>query len=505
MKVKGQKAKGKGEVPCGSRIAMASITRRSALTRGTLALCSAAWPATALRAQTVGPVMSPLSAYMAAAKDRALPAEVAEKAKHHILDTVAAMVSGSELPPGRAALALARAQAGRQVATVIGSSILTGPMDAALVNGVLAHSDETDDSHGPSQSHPGASIVPAALALGEDVGISGERYLRAVTLGYDVGPRFTMALGGVTFRDESRRSTHAFAGTFGSAAAAGCVAGLTAQQMRWLLDYASQQAGGYAVWGRDTDHIEKGFVFGGMPARNGVTAALLVRAGWNGVDDVLSGDDNFFQVNAPKANPAVLIDKLGERYEIVNTDIKKWTVGTPIQAPLDAIDNIRRKHPFEADDVKAVSVRLAPTVGAVVDNRDIPDICLQHMIAVMLIDKTASFHAAHDKPRMQDAAVLRQRRKVTYMPDATLTALLPARVAVVEIALNDGARLIERVEAVRGTVRNPMTRAEVVDKARDLIAPVLGAATAQKLIDTLLGIERVNDIRSLRPLLQLGP
>jgi 2-methylcitrate dehydratase PrpD len=239
-----------------------------------------------------------------------------------------------------------------------------------------------------------------------------------------------------------------------------------------------------------------------MPARNGVTAALLVRAGWNGVDDVLSGDDNFLQVNAPKANPAMLVDKLGERYEIVNTDIKKWTVGTPIQAPLDAIDNIRRKHPFEADDVKAVSVRLAPTVGAVVDNRDIPDICLQHMVAVMLIDKTASFHAAHDKPRMQDAAVLRQRRKVTYVPDATLTALLPARVAIVDITLNDGARLIERVEAVRGTVRNPMTRAEVVDKARDLIAPVLGAPTAQKLIDTLLAIEAVKDIRALRPLLQ---
>jgi 2-methylcitrate dehydratase PrpD len=344
--------------------------------------------------------------------------------------------------------------------------------------------------------------VPAALALGEEIGVSGERYLRAVMLGYDVGPRMTMALGGVTFRDESRRSTHAYAGTFGSAAAAGCVAGLTAQQMRWLLDYASQQAGGYAVWGRDTDHIEKAFVFGGMPARNGVTAALLVRAGWNGVDDVLSGDDNFLQVNAPKANPAMLVDKLGERYEIVNTDIKKWTVGTPIQAPLDAIDNIRRKHPFEADDVKAVSVRLAPTVGAVVDNRDIPDICLQHMVAVMLIDKTASFHAAHDKPRMQDAAVLRQRRKVTYVPDATLTALLPARVAIVDITLNDGARLIERVEAVRGTVRNPMTRAEVVDKARDLIAPVLGAPTAQKLIDTLLAIEAVKDIRALRPLLQ---
>jgi 2-methylcitrate dehydratase PrpD len=478
------------------------LSRRELLHRGALAICAASLPSARLRAQAIGPVMSALSGYMAGAKDRGLPPDVVEKAKHHILDTFAAMVSGSELPPGRAALALARAQAGRPVSTVVGSTVLTGPMDAALVNGVLAHSDETDDSHGPSQSHPGASIVPAALAVGEDLGATGEHFLRAVTLGYDVGPRLTMALGGPAFREESRRSTHAIAGNFGSAAAAGCMAGLNAQQMRWMLDYASQQASGYAIWGRDTDHIEKGFVFGGMPARNGVTSALLVRSGWNGVDDVFSGEDNFFQVNAPKGNPSVLTDKLGERFEIVNTDIKKWTVGTPIQAPLDAIELIRRKRPFDANDVTRVVVRLAPTVGVVVDNRDIPNICLQHMVAVMLLDKTASFHAAHDKARMQDAAVLRQRGKVTYTPDTSLNRLLPVRVAIVEIAFTDGTQLSEQVEAVRGTVRNPMPREEVVDKARDLIAPVLGATTAQALITTLMAIEGVKDIRTLRPLLQ---
>jgi 2-methylcitrate dehydratase PrpD len=470
--------------------------------RSALALCAVASPSIRLRAQAIGPVMTTLSSYMAAARGYALPPNVVEKARHHILDTFAAMISGSELPPGRAALTLARAQAGRPVATVIGSNVLTGPIDAALANGVLAHSDETDDSHGPSQSHPGASIVPSALAVGEDLGATGEHFLRAVVLGYDVGPRLTMALGGPTFRTETRRSTHAIAGNFGSAAAAGCMAGLTAQQMRWLLDYASQQAAGYAIWGRDTDHIEKGFVFGGMPARNGVTSALVVHSGWNGVDDVFSGEDNFFQVNAPKGNPAILVDKLGERFEIVNTDIKKWTVGTPIQAPLDAIELIRDARPFEADDVTRVVVRLAPSVGVVVDNRDIPDICLQHMVAVMLIDKTASFHAAHDKPRMQDAGVLRQRRKVTYMPDPSLNRLLPVRVAIVEITFTDGTTRSEQVEAVRGTPRNPMPREEVVDKARDLIAPVLGASTAQSLIAALLSIETVQDIRSLRPLIQ---
>src|SRR6185295_11944941 len=103
----------------------------------------------------------------------------------------------------------------------------------------------------------------------------------------------------------------------------------------------------------------------------------------------------FFQVNAPGGNPDLLTDGLGGRFEIVNTDIKKWSVGTPIQAPLDAIENVRRQRAFEADDVRSVVVRLAPAVGAVVDNREMPDVCLQHMVAVMLLDKTASFRAAH--------------------------------------------------------------------------------------------------------------
>ena len=149
------------------------LSRRRFLTRGGLALCASAMPVR-LVAQTISPAMAALSGYMGAARDRALPPEVAEKAKHHILDTFAAMVSGSRLPPGLAALKLARATAGRPVSTVVGSELRTGPIDAALANGVLAHSDETDDSHEGSQSHPGASIVPAALALAEDVAAGGE-------------------------------------------------------------------------------------------------------------------------------------------------------------------------------------------------------------------------------------------------------------------------------------------------------------------------------------------
>ena len=476
-------------------------TTRRNLLKGAVAAAFAPRFARAANAPP-GPVIVKLGNYMAEAAGRALPDDVIEKTKHHILDTIAAMVSGTGLPPGRVAMALAKAHPGERTATVVGTNLLCGPIEAAMANGMLSHSDETDDSHAPSQSHPGCSIVPAALAASEQFGTDGTRMLRAVALGYDVGTRVTMTLGALDYQMTTHHSSHSIAGDFGSAAAAGCVAGLNPQQMRWILDYAAQQAAGIAAWQRDTEHIEKSLVFAGWPARNGVTAALLIQIGGTGVDDIMAGSDNFLLAFAPKADPAGLIDKLGERYEITRTNIKKWTVGSPIQAPLDALELMRKKRAFEADQVKTVVARLATSDANTVNNREMPDICLQHMVAVMLLDKTASFAAAHDKPRMQDAAVLRERAKVQLVFDEGLEKLHPARVAIIEVTLSDGTKLSERVEAVRGTAENPMPRGEVVSKARDLMAPVLGAEKTGKLIDRVLDLERVKSVSELRPLLQ---
>ena len=495
--------------------ASSTLTRRRLLQGTGLAFAATALPRPAgLVAKPAGPapavgtdaaggaVMATLSAYMSEARDRALPEEVGEKAKHHILDTLAAMISGSELLPGLQAIKFARSYGGGKVATVAGSDVLCGPIEAALTNGMLAHSDETDDSHAPSQSHPGCAIVPAALAAGEKFGIDGRQFLRAVALGYDVGPRVTMTLGAEPYEHDSHRSTHSIATNFGSAAAAGCAANLNAQQMRWLIDYAAQQSSGLANWAQDKDHIVKAFNFAGMGARNGVTAALVVQSGWTGVEDILSGADNFFLAYAPQADPSGLVDKLGERYEVARTDIKKWAAGMPVQAALDAIDNLRQRSPFEAAQVQQVTVRLANREMPIVDNRDMPDVCLQHMIAVMLIDKTLTFRSSHDRDRMRDPAVLRERAKVRLGPDEELERLMPRRQAIVEVTLTDGSRLREHVDSVRGTAHNPMTREEVIAKARDLVTPVLGAEKGTGLIQQVLALETVKDVRELRPLLQ---
>jgi len=455
------------------------------------------------KAQTpVSPIMTRLSTFMSAAATASLPAEVVEKTKHLILDTIAAMISGSELPPGRFAINFARAYKGDQIATVAASNVLCGPIEAALANGMLAHSDETDDTHPPSQSHPGCGTVSAALAAGERFNIDGRRFLRAVTLGYDIGPRVTATLGRLEYMFDSHRSTHSISGTFAAAAAAGCAANLNAQQMRWLLSYTAQQASGLAAWQRDSDHIEKAFDFGGMPARNGVTSALLVQAGGTAVADIFSGADNFFDAFMPKNDPSMVIDKLGERYEITRTNIKKWTVGAPIQAPLDALETLIKTNRFQPDQVKQIVVRVATNEAKIVDNREIPDICMQHLIAVMLVDKTVSFKSAHEIARMKDPAILQQRAKVRLVGTEELERRMPTRVGEVEVTLIDGKSFTERVEAVRGTSENPMTRDEVIAKARDLITPVMGAAVTAKLIEKVFDIENVKSILELRPLLQ---
>jgi 2-methylcitrate dehydratase PrpD len=152
--------------------------------------------------------------------------------------------------------------------------------------------------------------------------------------------------------------------------------------------------------------------------------------------------------------------------------------------------------------VKKVVVRLATDEVNTVSDREMPDICLQYVVAIMLLDKTVTFASVHNKGRMQDPAVLRQRAKVELVSDPRIDARRPRREAIVELTFTDGTQLSDWVRDVRGTAENPMTRDEVVAKARELITPVLGSANCSTLIDKVFALESMKDIRELRPALQ---
>jgi 2-methylcitrate dehydratase PrpD len=218
------------------------------------------------------------------------------------------------------------------------------------------------------------------------------------------------------------RSTHSFGALFGAAAAAGSMARLRADGMRHLLSYTAQQASGISCWMRDPAHVEKAFDFGGMPARNGVSGALMVAHGMTGVDDVLSGERKFLFAFGAEGRADVLVDGLGSRYEILNANIKKWSVGSPIQAALASVQFLMRDHGLRARQLAQLTIEVQDHEGAIVDNRSMPDICLQHLVAVLLLDGALTFASSHDLGWMRNAAVLALRRKITLVGSAELTA-----------------------------------------------------------------------------------
>jgi 2-methylcitrate dehydratase PrpD len=455
----------------------------------------------------ISSITQTLAAYIAASPRKALPKAVLEKTKHHILDTLAAMVSGSKLPPGKAALAYAKTLGGTKQATVAGSRLLTTPVNAALANAMMAHADETDDSHAPSMMHPGCAIVANALAFSELHHRNGNALLRAVALGYDVGARLNISLGEAAFRRVGHL-THCFGPTFGSTAASAALCGFSPKQVRYALAYAAQQAGGLSSYARDTGHIEKAFDFGGMPARNGATAVSMVAAGCTATDDILFGERSFYAAYDESArtgrapDPSILISDLGKRFEIMRTNIKRWTVGSPIQAPLDSLLTLIREHRIQAADVEKLVVRVSVTGANTTGDREMPDICMQHMCAVMLLDGIATFESAHDEKRMKNPKVLAMRKRIELIGDEALQKKLPQRQGIVEITLRDGRTVRHHTEAVRGTADNPMTRAEVDEKCHHLMTPVLGAKKSRALCDAIWQLEKLADARKLRPLLQ---
>lgn len=445
--------------------------------------------------------MPQLADYIARAIRQPLPEAVIEKAKFQLLDTLAAMVSGSRLLPGAKAIGYIQTQGQSTQACVVGTTLLTTAVNAALANGMLAHADETDDSHAASLTHPGCGIVPAALAVAEMHQRSGAELLRALVLGYDVCCRMSLALGAYRFR-AAGHSSHSFGPNFGAAAACGALVGVDATQARYLMSYAAQQASGVSCWMRDTEHIEKAFDFGGMPARNGVTAALMVASGFTGVADVFSGERCFFDAYGDDADRGILTHELGSRFEILQTSIKRWTVGSPIQAPLDSLRALLAGVAFKPEALQQITVRIPHESLTIVNNRDMPEICLQHLVAVMLIDGTLTFASAHDRTRMQDPAVLALRQRVQLVGDDALSRAMPTRQGIVELSLNDGRALTHSTQAVRGTPPNPMTWAELVEKCDALMSPVLGSSQSSQLCNAVLKIDTMTDMRQLRPLLQ---
>ena len=437
-----------------------------------------------------------VATHAAAAATADYPREVLEKGKLQLLDTLAAIVSGAALEAGIAGQRYATSLGGRPTATILGTAMRAPLSEAVLANGMAAHADESDDSHEESQTHPGCGVVPSAISVAEELGTNGARLLRATILGYEMTIRFAKAFGaGMTFK-QSSMSSHAYGPLFGAGYAAGSLMGFDAERFKILLNYLAQEASGLTTWRRDARHTLKSYVFAGMPAMNGAKCAALVRAGFSGGGDVLEmSDRNMLDAICSQPRPAALTNALGMRHEILETDIKCYPIGYPIAAPLAALEKIIRQHGVGAGETKRVRIYYNEDWYKVIgDKTQMPDVNLRYCMAVTLVDGRLTFDSAHDAERMQDPTVVSVGKRIDFLGPKPHLGRFDAQV---EVETDRGTFVADQDRNVLGRAENPMSKAQVQEKALDLLTTVLAASAARELIDMVDRIEEVADTRRL--------
>ena len=446
-------------------------------------------------------ITEPLSDYIVSEQAGQLPPAIKERAKIHILDTIGAMVSGSQLKPGKVGIDFVRTQGGPQDATIVATDLRTSPILAALANAMTAHADETDDAHFPTVTHPGSVILPSALAVAETQHRSGADLIAAVVLGYDVMCRINKAFDRGWM---GKRGLHAgsLCAVFGAAAAASRLLSASAQQVRHALALAATQASGVNTWRQDPEHIDKALCFSGAPARNGVTAALMAQAGFTGTATVFEGEENFFKAFSENSHPDEVIKELGSRYEILDTSIRKYPAGQPIQATLEGYFTLVKQHRLDGRRIQKIVVRLPDTQARTINDRHMPDVNCQYMLAVAMLDGKIDFQNSHDFERMHDPQVLELKKRVELVADPELTKIFPAvRSAIVEITMVDGGQFKVLEDRMPGAPYNPMSAEELDEKFHSLSDPVLGEPRSQAVAKTAHNLENLADVATLTALL----
>ncbi len=455
---------------------------------------------------TPGPITTAIAEHLAGATARELPEHVVERAKQHTLDTLAAIISGSTLEPGRKAVDFVASRAATGASTLVGPGTTTAPELAALANGMSAHADESDDVNDLARIHPGASVVPAALAMGEDRGVSGRDLLRAVSCGYDVGCSMTVTLfGSLAVMQKQVRSTHGIGQTFGAMAAAAALSGLDVERLRYVLSYTAQQVSGLYSFYRDQHHIGKAFASAGMQASNGVRAVELVRAGCTDIADIFDTSPNVFDAFGVNADPQQLLTELRTMHYVAETDMKQYPVGMPIQAAAQGLARIIGRDDVDPDQVEHIECRLPSHGARIVDSRNMPDIHLQYVLAVMLMDGDVTFASSHDYERHRSPETRAVIDRITLVHDPLLDPphRPNTRIAVVSARLRDGREVVETVDAAHGSRLNPMDWPPIERKARDVLSVALDPDRADKLIATVRSLEDVDDVRELRRFLRV--
>lgn len=420
----------------------------------------------------------------------AIPEEALHAGRRTLANALAVGAGAARHPAVESALAAVMQLDPPSRATVLGRSERLSAPWAAFVNGIAVHVEDYDDTHVASMVHPGASVVPAALAAAELSGASGRELLEAVIVGVETAVRVGLGVGPEPF-DRGWHPTGTM-GHLGAALAAARLLGLDADRTAAALGIAAVQAAGFhSALGSMTKALHAG-----KAAADGVEAALLARLGFSGPATALEGRRGLVQAIAVRPRYDAMLDGLGKRWHVQENAFKPYACGVVAHASIDAAVFLRRRV-SDPGEIVSVTVEAAPVVGEVMGIAEPEDglqakFSVHHCMAVGLLDGAAGpAQFREERVRRPDARDLRKKVRLCADP------LLTREQACVCVQLADGASHRHRVEHATGSRLNPMGDEALARKASQVAGPVLGDKGAARLFELALAVDRLSVVGPL--------
>jgi 2-methylcitrate dehydratase PrpD len=419
------------------------------------------------------------------------------RARQCLIDTVGVSLLGARLPWGRMLSAYAHRYGGAATSTLIGESHKVSAPMAALANGVYAHGFELDSLRKPGVGvHPGAALVPCALALGEELAIDGKRLLTALVAGCEV--MFRIGLASKHSSEQLGFHAPGLTGPFGSAIAAGHLLQLGSTRMRHALGIAGSLCAGVLAFAQSGNGSMVKRLHLGRAAEAGILAARLAQDGFEGPDSILEGKFGFLDTYCAEADPALLTRGLGTHFETRNLCLKRYPCHVTAHTPVESVTTLRREHNFSAGDVERVTVRASRKVLSHHSERNPAEtMAAQYSVpwcvAVALVGD-ATDPEAYGERGLSDVDVRHWCRSIALELFPGNESSRSSWASEVLVCLRDGREFTLAADDFKGTPTLPLTGAELREKFMRCAGSFAGASA---LFEQLDAIESLEDVRTL--------
>jgi len=426
-----------------------------------------------------------------------LPDDVILAAKNAFLDWLGSAAAGAQREPGRIVLSIAEELGGKEEATLISTGEKTSSILAAMVNGAISHIVELDDVHKAAIIHAGAPIIPAAVAAAEKIGAGGRELIEGIVAGYEVAIRIGEA---VTPAHYYYWHTTATVGTFGAAAAAGKILGLTEEELVHTLGTAGTQAAG--LWEFLADGAMSKHLHPGKAALNGLLAALLARQGFTGASQIIEGEKGFVRATAKEFDLNKITNGLGQSYKILENCIKIHASCRHTHHAIDLVLELVKKHDLTAEQIAKIVVRTYPIALDLTGNFHPETIyaakfSLPFCVALAAKQGKAGM-SEFNELTLVDPTIQSLMSQVELIDDPEVSALYPAKwPAIVEITDKAGQSFRQRTDYPAGDPENPISQTDLEHKFRELASSHFGVARVEELITVIRHLEDITNLSGL--------